>query len=230
VQDNLTLCVPTRRAFLRVPDQLNAAIEGVGDEDDLERWSSSTRPPRRPFRLHGNTSLTKATVMRISTNTEGGATHPITGRSGSRSRRSYRIGRRIVTVTGLTLRLGAIPGWMMNPGALRRSTTVAGSRSAVSWGWVPCRPGAVGVAYVRPVYAPALVAWVGGAYMWRSVIAVGGGSSVGWFPLGPREVYVPSYRASRGYVNNVNVTNTNCEHDGGQQLLQHGGGKQDERQ
>jgi len=39
-------------------------------------------------------------------------------------------------------------------------------------------------------------------------IAVGGGSSVGWFPLGPREVYVPSYRASRGYVNNVNVTNT----------------------
>src|SRR5207245_2208176 len=31
------------------------------------------------------------------------------------------------------------------------------------WGWVPCAPRTVvGVAYVRPVYAPALVAWVGG--------------------------------------------------------------------
>ena len=31
------------------------------------------------------------------------------------------------------------------------------------WGWVPCppRPAVVTVAYVRPVYAPALVAWVG---------------------------------------------------------------------
>jgi hypothetical protein len=77
-----------------------------------------------------------------------------------------------------------------------------------AWGWVPCRPeGVVGVAYVRPVYAPALVAWVGGPRM--SVgITVGGGPAVGWFPLGPREVYVPSYPVSRTYVNNVNITNT----------------------
>jgi hypothetical protein len=76
------------------------------------------------------------------------------------------------------------------------------------WGWVPCRPAAVvGVAYVRPVYAPALVAWVGGPHFAVGV-AVGGGGGVGWFPLGPREVYVPSYPVSRTYVNNVNVSNT----------------------
>jgi len=31
---------------------------------------------------------------------------------------------------------------------------------------------------------------------------------VAWFPLAPREVYVPSYRVSRTYVTNVNVSNT----------------------
>jgi hypothetical protein len=67
----------------------------------------------------------------------------------------------------------------------------AGSR----WGWIP------GPREVRPVYAPALVAFVGG-------VGIGVGGNVAWFPLGPREVYVPSYRVSRGYVNRVNVTNT----------------------
>ena len=76
-----------------------------------------------------------------------------------------------------------------------------------SWGWVPCPPPAVAVAYVRPVYAPALVAWVGGSH-WSVGIGIGGGSSVGWFPLGPHEVYVPSYPVSRRYVENVNITNT----------------------
>jgi flagellar biosynthesis GTPase FlhF len=65
-----------------------------------------------------------------------------------------------------------------------------------TWGWVPCPPRIDGAAYVRPVYAPALVAWVG----------VGAG--VAWFALGPREVYVPSYPVSRRYVNNINVSNT----------------------
>jgi hypothetical protein len=81
------------------------------------------------------------------------------------------------------------------------------------WGWVPAppRPVVVGVVYVRPVYAPALVAWVGGPHFAVGVGVGGGfaaGVSVGWFPLGPREVYVPSYHVSRNYVNNVNVTNT----------------------
>lgn len=79
------------------------------------------------------------------------------------------------------------------------------------WGWVPVppRPAVVSVAYVRPVYAPALVAWVGGAH-WGVGVAVGGAPAEGvaWFPLGPRDVYCPSYHVSQTYVTNVNVSNT----------------------
>ncbi len=80
-----------------------------------------------------------------------------------------------------------------------------------AWGWVPCPPRVVAVAYVRPVYAPALVAWVGGPHFAVGIGFGGGvgvGANVGWFPLGPREVYVPSYPVSRTYINNVNVSNT----------------------
>jgi Family of unknown function (DUF6600) len=95
--------------------------------------------------------------------------------------------------------------WGFAPFHYGRWVTVGGV-----WGWVPCAPRVVvGVAYVRPVYAPALVAWVGGPHF-AVGIGVGGGGGVGvaWFPLGPREVYVPSYRVSRTYVNNVNISNT----------------------
>jgi len=69
-----------------------------------------------------------------------------------------------------------------------------------TWCWVP------GPASIRPVYAPALVAFVGGPNF--SVgIAVGGAPVVGWFPLGPREVYVPGYRVSPAYVSRVNISN-----------------------
>ena len=68
-----------------------------------------------------------------------------------------------------------------------------------AWCWVP------GPIVVRPVYAPALVAFVGGGGFHLSI---GVGEGVAWFPLGPREVYVPPYRVSRVYVNNINVTNT----------------------
>jgi hypothetical protein len=63
------------------------------------------------------------------------------------------------------------------------------------WGWVP------GPLEVRAVYAPALVVFVGGG-------GIGIGGNVGWFPLGPREVYVPSYRVSRGYLTNINMSGT----------------------
>jgi hypothetical protein len=69
------------------------------------------------------------------------------------------------------------------------------------WGWVP------GPRNLRPVYAPALVAFIGGGG-WSLSVAVGSRSPVGWFPLAPREVYVPSYRVSRDYFNRVNVHNT----------------------
>ena len=57
-----------------------------------------------------------------------------------------------------------------------------------------------------PVYAPALVAWVGGGGGFG--ISVGIGAGVGWFPLGPREVFVPAYHVSERYVTDVNVSNT----------------------
>ena len=66
------------------------------------------------------------------------------------------------------------------------------------WFWVP------GPVVVRPVWAPALVAFVGGGPGFHFSAGVG----VGWFPLAPGEVYVPGYHVSRTYVNNVNITNT----------------------
>src|SRR6185369_110999 len=36
----------------------------------------------------------------------------------------------------------------------------------------------------------------------------GGNSGVAWFPLGPRDVYRPSYVTSRGYFENINRSNT----------------------
>jgi hypothetical protein len=63
------------------------------------------------------------------------------------------------------------------------------------WGWV------AGPVAVQPVYAPALVVFIGGG-------PGGFGGNVGWFPLGPREVYVPSYHVSEAYVNRVNVSST----------------------
>jgi hypothetical protein len=62
------------------------------------------------------------------------------------------------------------------------------------WGWVP------GVIVPRPVYAPALVAWFG-----APGISVTVGGPIGWFPLGPREVYVPAYRHTPRYLRVVNV-------------------------
>jgi hypothetical protein len=98
--------------------------------------------------------------------------------------------------------------WGFAPFHYGRWVFVAGA-----WGWVPCGPRVVGVAYVRPVYAPALVAWVGGPHFGVGVSIGGGGgfaagANVGWFPLGPREVFVPSYPVSRRYVNRVNISNT----------------------
>lgn len=69
-----------------------------------------------------------------------------------------------------------------------------------AWMWVP------GPSLVRPMYAPALVAWVGGGPRFNFSFSFGAG--VGWFPLAPGEVFIPGYRVSRVYVNNVNFTNT----------------------
>ena len=70
-----------------------------------------------------------------------------------------------------------------------------------TWGWVP------GPIRSRPVYAPALVAFVGGSNF-QIAISIGNVLGVAWFPLGPRDVYRPSYPVSRSYFNNINTSNT----------------------
>jgi len=70
-----------------------------------------------------------------------------------------------------------------------------------TWGWVP------GPARTPAYYAPALVVFVGGANF-QLAISSGNVGGVAWFPLGPREVYRPSYRVSRGYFENINRSNT----------------------
>src|SRR5205809_1365361 len=71
-----------------------------------------------------------------------------------------------------------------------------------SWVWVP------GHVVARPVYAPALVVFVGGRN-WSLAITSGGVAGVAWFPLAPEEPYVPAYHVSNPYIRNVNVTNVN---------------------
>lgn len=63
------------------------------------------------------------------------------------------------------------------------------------WSWAPGRPAG------RPVWAPALVGWVGGN---------GGGPrpgpGLGWYPLSPRDRFVPGYRVSADYDRRVTWT------------------------
>ncbi len=68
------------------------------------------------------------------------------------------------------------------------------------WYWWP------GAYRHRPVYAPALVGWHGNGN-WNVSISIGGGL-VGWFPLAPREHYVPQYTSNATYIRNINnITN-----------------------
>jgi len=65
------------------------------------------------------------------------------------------------------------------------------------WGWLPGDSG------LPPVYAPAVVAFVGG---WPTVAAAGifPGPVVGWYPLGVTEPFIPWYAASSTYVIRIN--------------------------
>lgn len=65
------------------------------------------------------------------------------------------------------------------------------------WGWLPGRLAP------QPVWAPALVGWVGDRN-WSASFSSGNAPAVGWFPLAPREAYVPSYPASRIYLQQIN--------------------------
>jgi hypothetical protein len=68
-----------------------------------------------------------------------------------------------------------------------------------SWAWIP------GPREITPIYAPALVVFVGGR---NRINLARGGRGIAWFPLGPGEIYIPPYRANRDYFLNVNRSNT----------------------
>ena len=63
------------------------------------------------------------------------------------------------------------------------------------WGWCPGRY------EPHPVYAPALVAFIGGAGI---SLSLGHGPDVGWVPRAPGEFYRPPYRGGQRYIENLN--------------------------
>ncbi len=69
------------------------------------------------------------------------------------------------------------------------------------WCWAPGRD--VG----RPIWAPALVGWVGGSG-WSLSFNSGGSRrhapAQGWYPLSPRDTYAPSYRVSHDHLRYIN--------------------------
>jgi hypothetical protein len=189
--------------------QLNADFEDLGDEDDFERWSEQRDH-------HEDISISARYVSDDAIGyddlDDNGSWRPVPGYgtiwfphvvvSGWAP---YHYGHwAYVGPWGYTW-VDDAP-WGFAPFHYGRWVNAGGG-----WGWVPCAPRpavvVVGVEYVRPVYAPALVAWIGGPHFGIG-LSVGVSVGVGWFPLGPREVYVPSYPVSRNYVNNVNISNT----------------------
>jgi hypothetical protein len=87
------------------------------------------------------------------------------------------------------------------------------------WGWSPAYR-VEGRPFGRPIYSPALVAFVGGGGVGLS-LSIGGGLGVGWVALGFGEPYHPWYHVSPLYERRVNVmyvshttiTNINIRHD-----------------
>ncbi len=72
------------------------------------------------------------------------------------------------------------------------------------WGWVAAAPDAPYEPY--PVYAPAMVSFVdvGGAALAGFAAGAFVGGAIGWFPLGFREPYYPSYHVSERYLQHIN--------------------------
>lgn len=75
------------------------------------------------------------------------------------------------------------------------------------WAWVP------GPVQEAPVYAPALVGFLNGADFFFSITEKGPIEGMGWFPLGPGDVYVPAQKVSREYFTLINRSNTIIEKD-----------------
>jgi hypothetical protein len=189
-------------------DQLTADVQGIANDDDFDQWNNS-----RDQRWEHSTSARYVSDDAVgyedldengqwdSDPDYGSVWYP---RNVAADWAPYRYGHWVwVSPWGWTW-VDDAP-WGFAPFHYGRWVVARGR-----WGWVPTppRPAYVTREYVRPVYAPALVAWVGGP-RWGVGVAVGGvAAGVAWFPLGPRDVYTPSYHVSERYVELVNVSNT----------------------
>jgi hypothetical protein len=180
-----------QRATFEGTDRLNAQVEDIGHPDDFDNWSEAR------YRRHENSRSGRY------------VSHDVVGYEDLDDNGDWRPESRYGNVWFPHVSEGWAPyrdghwawidpwgwtwvdeePWGYAPFHYGRWLSIEGR-----WGWVP------GPMEVAPVYAPALVVFVGGGG--------GFGGNMGWFPLGPREVYVPSYRVSRGYVNRVNISNT----------------------
>lgn len=69
------------------------------------------------------------------------------------------------------------------------------------WAWAPGRKEHYGR---RPIWAPALVGWVGGSGWSASFHQHGSRPATGWYPLGPRDHYMPHYRLSDERLRRLN--------------------------
>jgi len=189
-------------------DQLSADVEGIGDDDDFDQWSRS-RDSRWEHSASARYVSDDAVGYEDLDEYGGWNSVPEYGtvwfpRDVATDWAPYRYGHWVwVSPWGWTW-VDDAP-WGFAPFHYGRWVAVSGR-----WGWVPCPPRSTVYVreYVRPVYAPALVAWVGGSHFGVSVAVGGGPSGVAWFPLGPRDVYTPSYHVSERYVERVNVSNT----------------------
>jgi hypothetical protein len=82
--------------------------------------------------------------------------------------------------------------WGFAPFHYGRWVTLRGS-----WAWVP------GDFFARPVYAPALVAFVAGD--WDVRVSLDSGEPIAWIPLGPGEAFVRSHQVSSGYLQAIDA-------------------------
>ncbi len=100
--------------------------------------------------------------------------------------------------------------WGYAPFHYGRWVTVGGR-----WCWWP------GAYVARPIWAPALVGFVGSG----ANVAVGiGAPVVGWYPLAPWHPYRPNYRANDRYVTVINQTIINRPPHGVPPTINHGPG------
>ena len=189
---------PQQSATFTGTSNVSEDVASLGAPDEFDTWGFAQTGRQGRRRQPGAMCLRMSSARMISIRTAAGSRPPMTATCGHRPA-SRRTGRPINPGS-----MGTSPwkhlvdnaSWGFAPFHYGRWGHFGGR-----WCWIPGPP------RQRPVYAPALVAWLAGTQL-RTSLAFGGGGGVAWFPLGPGEVYVPGYATSPGYIRNINMANT----------------------